>query len=350
MLGLTAHGGNRVLVALANALVQAGHSCTVLTPRQPTVMPAMPYAFDPRVQVRRVGIALVAKPLRWLLFSAYLAWALRGRDVIANHFLTAVAARLASFASDARVIYLVQDIEYRFYAGLTRALARALCLWTYRLPSVLPANPYLEDELRKHGAKPLPAASLGIDAIFLEQIAQGKDKQFDVIYFLRRERHKRSDRFADIARRLQPAKLRIAAISQDAALLGEYAPLLAQSFMPASDGELIEILDRSRVLLLTSDQEGFALPPLEAMARGLPCVLFPCGGPGTYAQNGHNCVVIENESTATAAEAIVHLLGDGGEYAKLAANARATAARFNLATSLAEILPRLQALLPEGHC
>ena len=65
MLGLTAHGGNRVLVAIANALVADGHHCCVLTPRQPS---SMPFKFDARVEVRYIGPRVSNKPLRWMLF------------------------------------------------------------------------------------------------------------------------------------------------------------------------------------------------------------------------------------------------------------------------------------------
>ncbi len=344
MLGLTAHGGNRVLVAIANALVDAGHQCLVLTPKQPA---SMPFKFDPRVEVRQVGPAMANKPVRWMLFVIYLAWALPGRDVIANHFVTAVAARIAQLTGRTRVIYLVQDIEYRFYQGVLRSLAHALCNWTYRLPVLLPGNPYLENELRNLGFTPIAALKLGADRIFFEQQAANGSKQFDVVYFLRRDRHKRLDRFLQIASRLRQAGATIAGITQNAALLAESAAAVTATFKPESDRELIEVLDRCRLLLLTSDHEGFALPPLEAMARGLPCVIFPCGGPGVYAQNGHNCVVITDQSVESAAGEILRLLEDHAAYQRLSINARSTAAQFNFDLALAEIIPRLADLLPE---
>lgn len=148
MLGLTPHGGNRVLVGIANALVNAGHQCLVLTPNQPS---SMPFKFSSQVEVRRVGPVITNKLARWMWFVVYLAWVLPGRDVVANHFVTAVAARIAQIAGRARVVYVVQDIEYRFYGGTLHAIAQALCNWTYQLPLLLPANPYLESELKDLG-------------------------------------------------------------------------------------------------------------------------------------------------------------------------------------------------------
>ena len=344
MLGLTAHGGNRVLVAVANALVQSGHQCRVLAPGQ---VPAMPFKFDPRVEVEFAGPQVANKALRWLLFSAYLAVALRGRDVIANHFVTAVAARIAQLTSSARVVYLVQDIEYRFYRGILRSVARWLCLWSYRLPLLLPANGYLEKELQRHGVRPLPALRLGVAAAFFSEPPAAGAKSFDVVYFLRREPHKRIDRFQAIARLLLDSGVTIAGISQDEALIKECAPSLTAAFRPADDHALIAVLDQARLLLLTSEQEGFALPPLEAMARGLPAVMFPCGGPGEYARDGYNCVMVGDESTDTAAREILRLLRDGPCYGRLSANARATAADFDFAPGLAALIPRLENMLPE---
>ena len=344
MLGLTAHGGNRVLVAMANVLVAGGHQCSVLTPQQ-SLPSAMPFKFDARVEVRYAGPEISNKTLRWTVFALYLSWALRGRDIIANHFVTGVAARIAQLTSRARVIYLVQDIEFRFYGGMLRLVARWLCEWTYRLPLLLPSNSYLEDELRKLGAQPLPALKLGVDRIFFEQPAAAGPKQFDVVCFPRREKHKRLDRLLQIAERIKKSGATVTAISQDKGLLAECAPAISAAFTPASDSALIEVLDRSRLLLLTSEQEGFALPPLEAMARGLPCVIFPCGGPGVYASDGQNCLLIADESVDTAAMEILRLLGDQLLYERLAANARSTAAQFKFETGLSELVPRLEKLL-----
>lgn len=342
MLGLTAHGGNRVLVAIANALVSAGHRCLVLTPRYPA---SMPYSFDSRVEICRVGPEVSAKPLRWALFVCYLALALRGKDVIANHFVTAVAARIAQLTSPARVVYLIQDIEYRFYSGLLRIVARWLCAWTYRLPALLPANAYLEAELRQQGLRPLPALKLGVNRIFLNQAAGAADKSFEVVYFLRRDRHKRLDRFLQIAQCLMQSGVSIAGISQDAELLSACATSLTAAFSPASDGALIEVLDGSRMLLLTSDQEGFALPALEAMSRGLPVVMFPCGGPSAYAKDGYNCIVVDDDDTAV--KEILRLLQDQPLYSRISANARATAAGFDFDHGLAEFIPRLTGMFAE---
>lgn len=338
MLGLTAHGGNRVLVGLANSVVAAGHGCCVLTPRCPA---SMPYRFDPRVKVRRIGPEVSNKFLRWALFACCLAIALRDRDVVANHFVTAMAARVAQLTSSARVVYLIQDIEYRFYEGGRRYLARWICEWTYRLPMLLPANAYLEGELLRHGLRPLAPLNLGVDRAFLEQPPIVGNRQFDVVYFLRRDRHKRLDRFLLIAQRLKQSRVTVAGISQDAGLLSECAALLSAAVSPAADSALIEVLDRARIMLLTSDQEGFSLPALEAMARGLPTVMFPCGGPSSYAKDGYNCVIVADESVDTAVAEIHRLLQDDRHYSRLSLNARTTAARFDFERALGEFIPRL---------
>lgn len=44
-----------------------------------------------------------------------------------------------------------------------------------------------------------------------------------------------------------------------------------------SDGDLAVLFDRARALIFPSRYEGFGLPLVEAMARGLPIVAAPCG-------------------------------------------------------------------------
>jgi len=340
MLGLTPHGGNRVLVAIANALVQAGYQCTIVCPVHE---PNLPFALDSRVRVQQIGPRLGSKALRWIFFVAHAASFLRGKNILANHFLTALAAQLADGRRSHRTVYLVQDIEFKFYPGMIRALARQLCRFTYELPNLLPANRYLEKELKSFGCNCLRPVDLGIAPLFFTQPNETV-REFDVVYFLRRDHHKRLDRFEAILDVLSLRGITVVGISQDEELLARFRPRLTAVRRPASDVELINILDSARLLLLTSDQEGFSLPPLEGMARGLPAVMFPCGGPSVYARHGENAEIIVTETAEDATEAIERILTKPEYYTSLSQNAISTSREFSFEKGLSALIPRLASM------
>jgi len=92
-------------------------------------------------------------------------------------------------------------------------------------------------------------------------------------------------------------------------------------------------MDSARILLLTSYREGFSLPPLEGMARGLPAVLFRCGGPDQYIIDGRNGIYVESEEKA--AEAVEELVRDAKIYDLMHREALITADQYRMDKSLA---------------
>ncbi len=327
MLGLQRNGGNRVLVAIINALHAQGHECQILVPGGAGDC-AFPLA--PGVNIVAITPASGPRLLRWSLFILMAGIRMRHQRILANHFLTAVAARLAGIGSGARIAYVVQDIEYRFYPAPLSWLAGPVCRWTYRLPSLLPANPYLGGELQLLGFDSLPALQLGVASTFIDSPAVREQPLYDLIVFLRNGRHKRLDRYVEIARLLHARGRRLAAIAPDVALFAPFGSTLAATQVPADDDAIIGLLDQSRLMLLASEHEGFALPPLEAMARGLPVVLFPCGGPQVYAVEGENAVYVADRTASSAVAQIENLLDDRDRYARLSVGAQKTARQFRL--------------------
>src|SRR5690625_7346132 len=75
-------------------------------------------------------------------------------------------------------------------------------------------------------------------------------------------------------------------------------------------------MDRCRIFLLASEHEGFALPPLEAMARGLAVVTFPAGGPSVYVKKDVHAAVVSDCSAQTAAAISEELLSSHDKRAR----------------------------------
>lgn len=324
-LGLTSHGGVRVLVELANRLVELGCDVTVLIPNRPAVSP---FVLDKRVLIKKIGplteYRIVAAVLFLMISPAYLI----NKDILANHFVTVFPAWISSCVSRSKYFYFVQDIEYRFYKGEFSSVMRLLCEWTYRRGRLIAANSYLASELRKYN-EVLLTLKLGVSEKFFKIPRISSANEYDIVYFLRKESHKRIDRFDVLLPILQQKGVRILCVSQNTELLSLYSSRV-KTLCPKDDDDIISALDKSKILLLTSDHEGFSLPPLEAMARGLPSVIFECGGPAVYATHRYNCMIVNDASEQTALEYIFDLLSNKVMYSEMSKNCLISASQFKL--------------------
>jgi glycosyltransferase involved in cell wall biosynthesis len=326
VLALTPHGGARVLVAIANALSVNGWKVTIVTSNYKT---AMPFEFDNDVVIKKLGPPSSSKALCVLLFMLFAPFYLIRSNIIANHFLTVVPAWLATTFLGARYVYLVQGVEERFFLKRSQAPLRALCRWTYRRGRLVAANKYLAAQISEYRPV-LLSLNLGIArSFFAPQEKPAPEKLYDVVYFMRGQPVKRLDRFDAILDGLLTRGKRVACVSQDLELLAGYRDRVV-ALTPRDDAELVAILDRSRLLLLTSEHEGFALPPLEAMARGIPAVLYECGGPGVYVRDLENAFVVKDGEAGTALSCIDLLLEGGERYNYMSEQARVTANAFKL--------------------
>lgn len=100
-----------------------------------------------------------------------------------------------------------------------------------------------------------------------------------------------------------------------------------------------DLLSRARLLAVPSIwPEPFAMVGLEAAAFGVPAVAFGVGGIGEWLTDGVNGVMVTPPGDSDAmGRAIARLLQDPGELSRLAAGARAAAARLDLSTHVARL-------------
>jgi glycosyltransferase involved in cell wall biosynthesis len=106
--------------------------------------------------------------------------------------------------------------------------------------------------------------------------------------------------------------------------LGTTADVRFLDWVSAEDLEGLYAL--AEVFVFPSLYEGFGLPPLEAMARGLPVVTSDRGSLAEVA--GNAAAVVDPESVESIAAAVARLLDDGAERDRLRALGAERAARF----------------------
>lgn len=107
------------------------------------------------------------------------------------------------------------------------------------------------------------------------------------------------------------------------------APVGSRYVNSPTDAEVNELLNECTVFVQTSSHEGFALPPLEAMAAGAAVVCTDADGNRDYCVDGVNCLMPPAEPPAIAA-AIARILDDPKLRMSLGAAAIATARAYGL--------------------
>ena len=335
MLSARWHGGARVLLQTANYCVSRGHSVTILCPRGHFTSN---YELDSRVNVRHLGSRTGWKLLDYLGFLVSVPFILpRDATAIANFFVTYLPVRLAALIRGVPYVYFVQDIESKYH-GIKGWFLNRACRATYADGHIIAANGHLAERLELEFGRRCECIQVGPAEIFYRRPAT-RAKQFDVIYFLRREPWKGLDRFRSFVA-LYGRRASILCVSQDEALLADMRREGLECRKPANDEELVDCIDSARVLLYTSYKEGFALPPLEAMARGVPAIMYRCGGPDIYVRPGVNSLYVQDENEAV--EAVLRVIQSRPMYESLSTEAVATAAQYRMEEGLERLLACLE--------
>lgn len=106
---------------------------------------------------------------------------------------------------------------------------------------------------------------------------------------------------------------------------------------PAKD-HLYQLIASCDALVYTPIVDGLGLPPLEAMAAGVPVVVSTGTGPDEFARDGMNAICVPPKSTRAIEQAVLRLLGDRDLAHSLGVHGRATASRYQAATTTSALL------------
>lgn len=116
-----------------------------------------------------------------------------------------------------------------------------------------------------------------------------------------------------------------------------------------SDTEIIDILNRARIMLYAPRLEPFGYAPLEANACGLPVIAVAEGGVRETIQDGVNGILVEHEPERMAA-AIERLLFDDELHSRLSTQAETLARTvWSLGPSIDRLERRLKTQLDKLH-
>jgi glycosyltransferase involved in cell wall biosynthesis len=106
-----------------------------------------------------------------------------------------------------------------------------------------------------------------------------------------------------------------------------------------SDAALAAYYQWADVLVMLSDHEGFGVPLVEAMGRGLPVIAFDSGAVKEVL--GESGVLLEHKHPQQVADAVAELLGDPAEQERLVEAGRARCAEMDLGSAADRLVEAL---------
>lgn len=292
MLGITPHGGNRVLIDIANYLADKKNINVVILSSTKNMTT---FDISKKVSIKVIFGSLKNKYIRILCFLLCAPFFCKRSLILSNHFLTFFPSQIAEKFLSSKNLFFVQGVEGECLIGypwIISFLMRKLNILSFKVGRLVPANTFLAQKVSVYGDV-FHCFNLGVSKRFFLPQDNKTEKKYDVVYFARPEVNKGIDRFFEILDKNRT--LSFLCISQDDNLIKILSDKNITCFKPTSDLELFRLIDMCKVLLLTSYNEGFALPPLEGMFRLVPLVYFDCGGPKVYTTSD-NSVLIDSSS------------------------------------------------------
>ena len=299
-------GGHRDIFEHLNRLAARGHEVSLYT------LGERPEWFDLKVPVRS--------------FADYheLSRALADLDAIkvATWWMTAVPVWRASVVRGIPV-YFVQDIETSYYPDHERA--RHAVLDSYRPEfRYMTISSWNLARLRELGVD----AELIPPGIDLDTFRPRPDitRRDDMVLALGRSNPlKNLPLTIDAWRALDPPRPELCMFGIEPELADEDGMRYVQA---PDDEQVNELFCRATVFVQTSRHEGFALPPLEAMAGGGAVLCTDAHGNRDFCVDGTNCLMPEATPKAVAA-ALARLLADPDLRARLGQAGQATAQEYS---------------------
>jgi GT2 family glycosyltransferase len=239
---------------------------------------------------------------------------------VATWWMTAVPVWRASIPRGIPV-YFVQDIETSYYPDHERARHAVLDSYRpeFRYMTISSWNRERLRELDIHAELVPP----GIDLDTFQPRSDVRRREDMVLALGRSNPLKNLPLTLGAWRALQP--------SPELCLFGIEPELASEPgirYVEAPDDARVnELLNETTVFVQTSKHEGFALPPLEAMAAGAAVVCTDAHGNRDFCVDEHNCLMPEPELAAVSA-AIARLIADPQLRERLARAGVETASEY----------------------
>jgi glycosyltransferase involved in cell wall biosynthesis len=276
-------GGVREAIRLTSEFQIDNHSASILSlwisqNEMETDVPII-YLSSWSTKIFRAIFELPILAIRFAKFISQISQ--RKKIVIFTHYTT---LPLALFVPYRQRFFFVQGIEWNFVKNkLISYFLRHLIIKLYGSGRIISANSYLTEKLSHFGLGVTIEAPIWASPLFMVSNAPIQNIEFSMV--LAKAIPKRLDlymRFIHLARSLQ---LRIAVITPEDEISVLVSGLVNEIHLRPTLLQMRELYSRSICFIHLSENEGFGLPPLEAMAAGCIPICRDSGGVRAFMHN-----------------------------------------------------------------
>lgn len=334
--GLTKSGGDRTIVNLINYLAIHNHEVFVINVREIDGY----YSIHPNVKIISAKLNYRNLLCDFLYFYRNIN---NDGIVIANYYLTFIPSFFC--ANNKRLYYLVQGYECGIgsinsknrFRGFLRSIVASI---TYMIPSNrMYVSFWLKNKIERTFKFPRARSVVignGLSDIFIfsqvesQKINRSSELPTKIGFLFSESVNKGSKLAIEVISELKKK------FSLDVYIVGaplNSIPFPYTSFEVSSDADMIKFYQQLDLFLFLSIEEGFGLPPLEAMSQGVIPLLTDSGGVQMYAKNLINCIMFENRSRDDIVNSISLLLFNRILLNKLKINALLTASNCRMENS-----------------
>ena len=332
--GTAPTGGFRIIAGYADRLRARGHDVTLLLPAGAPVKPTrlrdrirswfrglpqppapgeVPFITSKEIQVIRIAGKNTLEPGDFPPADIYIAtwWE--------------TVEWLKGAPADAAKLHLVQGYEVFPYLPVERVHAA----YKESIEKVV-VSKWLQDKLLQHYSAPSILVENAVDSASLKQPNRKKSAP-QTVGFLFSVAITKNSAMAIAACRILRQRfpdLRVFSFGSHAPRPTEHFPNWIDFQLTPSNEEIARIYGSCDVWLFSSDEEGFGLPILEAMAAGTPVVATPAGAAPQIIDSNNGALVSHDADDMAAAAARI-LLMQPDVWKKMSLAAEKTAQRRN---------------------
>jgi glycosyltransferase involved in cell wall biosynthesis len=297
LLTLKENGGFAVVMAFARRAAAGGARIVIIASDFHGVRPVsdpenerIEFVMVPSTAGGRIG-ALVTFLIRAIAMSA------RHRPRL---IYTHIATTLIPDFSGQRSFMIAQDIEYRFYEGWVRLIAKRVFARATGRSSLLVSSLWLARYFRRRHCDIRFAGDVGVERRFLsgDEVDHDGQREFDYLLIAKRGAHKRRSETLAVARLLAQNGhvVRLVDQAEDDKTPTEQQGLIISGAVPAS--AMRGLYRKVHVFVGVSRAEGYGLTPLEALILGCRVVTTPT--PSTANLHHHHLAVVAGSDNLVA--------------------------------------------------
>ena len=336
LLNLSMSGGMRVALQYAIGLADRNHEVILVVPDNAA---AQYFTLTSNVRLIRVPVQKIGnRDLGYLAVVCSLVRAIPKCDIIfATGWQTVYPALFVS-RKNVKKFHLIQhddDVINSERSLLLRWRNNLLFRYVYRLPIIkIVVSDWLKSLFWSKYKQPTVRISNGVDPAKFNGaepfIWTPPTETYDILCIARNVRWKGFEDIVSALRLLVPKypNIRLIAATQDNIKVPSDLPIVLQR--PKDDMHLGSLYRSCSVFVCSSWQEGYGLPPLEAMACGVPVITTDCGGVNDFARDNINCLVVPIRHPDKLADAIIRLQSNQSLAIRIAAKGLETAKEFTV--------------------